>query len=360
MEKKLNLIEKHFSELEKLLAKPGITKDFLQYQKYVKERAALLPVIEKVREYHKIQKEIGNLKEIIHSEQDKELKLIAEDEIQEYEEKLRLLDKELNLLLTPEDPLAKKNVILEIRAGAGGEEAALFAADLFRMYSRYAEKKGWKSEILSAHPTDYGGFKEIIFLIQGKEVWADFKYEGGVHRVQRVPVTEAGGRIHTSTCSVVALPEAEEVDLEIKPEELRIDTFRASGKGGQHLQKTNSAVRITHLPTGLVVQSQDERSQWQNKNKALKVLRARLLALKSEKQEKTLSEKRKIQVGTMERAEKIRTYNFPQNRVTDHRIGLTLYNLKDIIDGELDKLFTALKKEKMATNEKELYTETSP
>jgi len=360
MEKKFISLEKRFQKLEELLSNPEVIKDLKRYQEYRKEYATLLLIMEKIREHRKVEKEIENLKGMVHNEKDKELKKLAEDELVSLEEKLGKLREEISLSLLPPDPFSEKNVILEIRAGAGGEEAALFVSDLYRMYTRYAEKKSWKIELLSVHPTDYGGFKEIIFLIQGKNVWTDFKYEGGVHRVQRVPITEASGRIHTSTCSVAVLPEAEEVDIEIKPEELRIDTFRASGKGGQHLQKTDSAVRITHLPTGLVVQSQDERSQWQNKNKALKILRARLLAKKCEEQEKSLSRDRKIQIGTMERAEKIRTYNFPQNRITDHRIGLTLYNLKEILNGELEPIFATLKKEEISTDEKKLYTQSSP
>lgn len=359
MEKKFVSLEKRFQELEGLLSQQEIIKDFKRSQEYRKEYANLLPTMGKIREYHKIKKEIENLKEMVKQEEDKELNKLAQDELVDLENKLKKLTEEIILSLLPSDPLNERNVILEIRAGAGGEESALFSADLYRMYARYAERKGWKMEILSGHPTDYGGFKEIFFLIQGKNVWADFKYEGGVHRVQRVPVTEASGRIHTSTCSVAVLPEAEDVDVEIKPEELRIDTFRASGKGGQHLQKTDSAVRITHLPTGIVAQSQDERSQGQNKNKSLKILRARLLAKKQEEQEKTLSRDRKRQIGTMERAEKIRTYNFPQNRFTDHRVGLNLYNLKEILDGDLEPIFAVLKKEEMLANEKELYAQTS-
>ncbi len=359
MEKKFVSLEKRFQELEGFLSQPEIIKDFKRSQEYRKEYANLLPTMGKIREYHKIKKEIENLKEMVKQEEDKELNKLAKDELVDLENKLKKLTEEIILSLLPSDPLSERNVILEIRAGAGGEESALFSADLYRMYARYAERKGWKMEILSGHPTDYGGFKEIVFLIQGKNVWADFKYEGGVHRVQRVPVTEASGRIHTSTCSVAVLPEAEDVDVEIKPEELRIDTFRASGKGGQHLQKTDSAVRITHLPTGIVAQSQDERSQGQNKNKALKILRARLLAKKQEEEEKTLSRDRKRQIGTMERAEKIRTYNFPQNRFTDHRVGLNLYNLKEILDGDLEPIFAVLKKEEMLANEKELYAQTS-
>lgn len=359
MERKFVSLEKRFQELEGLLSQPEIIKDFKRSQEYRKEYANLLPTMGKIREYHKIKKEIENLKEMVKQEEDKELNKLAKDELVDLENKLKKLTEEIILSLLPSDPLNERNVILEIRAGAGGEESALFSADLYRMYSRYAERKGWKMEILSGHPTDYGGFKEIVFLIQGKNVWADFKYEGGVHRVQRVPVTEASGRIHTSTCSVAVLPEAEDIDVEIKPEELRIDTFRASGKGGQHLQKTDSAVRITHLPTGIVAQSQDERSQGQNKNKSLKILRARLLAKKQEEEEKTLSRDRKRQIGTMERAEKIRTYNFPQNRFTDHRVGLNLYNLKEILDGDLEPIFAVLKKEEMLANEKELYAQTS-
>lgn len=344
MEKKLNALKKRLQELEKLLVEPEVMKDFPRYQKHTKEHAVLLSAMKKVREYEKAEEEIKKLRGMLPTEPDEELKKMIQEEIVQYEEKLECLANEIEQFLQPADPFSGKNVIMEIRAGAGGEEASLFVADLYRMYSRYTEKKGWKIEPLSAHSTDYRGFKEIIFLVQGKNVWNNLKYEGGVHRVQRVPLTEAGGRIHTSTCSVVVLPEAEEVDIEIKPEDLRIDTFRASGKGGQHLQKTDSAVRITHLPTGIAVQSQDERSQWQNKNKALKVLRARLLALKKGAQEKSLAQNRKTQIGTMERAEKIRTYNFPQNRVTDHRVGLTLYHLKETLDGELEPFITSLKK----------------
>ncbi|MFS8544492.1 MAG: peptide chain release factor 1, partial [Limnochordales bacterium] len=273
---------------------------------------------------------------------DPEMRELAREELARLSQREAELEKELRVLLLPKDPNDEKNIIVEIRAGAGGEEAALFAADLFRMYSRYAENRGWRVEMMSASPTELGGFKEVIFMVHGKNAYSRLKYESGVHRVQRVPTTEASGRIHTSTATVAVLPEAEEVDVEIRPEDLRIDVFRSGGHGGQSVNTTDSAVRITHLPTGIVVTCQDERSQLQNREKAMRVLRARLLDMKRREQEEELAAARRSQVGTGERSERIRTYNFPQGRMTDHRIGLTLYKLDAVLQGELDEVIDAL------------------
>jgi peptide chain release factor 1 len=279
---------------------------------------------------------------MLEVEEDDELRQLIKEEIKLLEEKIERLEKELPLLLLPKDPNDEKNVIVEIRAGAGGEEAALFAAELMRMYQRYAERKGWKVEVLDINETGLGGVKEVVLRIEGKGAYSRLKYESGVHRVQRVPVTEAGGRIHTSTATVAVLPEVDEVEVEIRPEDLKIETMRASGHGGQHVNRTESAVRITHLPTGIVVSCQNERSQHQNKATALRILRAKLYELYQREQQEKIQKERRSQVGTGERSEKIRTYNFPQNRVTDHRIGLTVYNLPEVLDGDLDEFIDAL------------------
>lgn len=338
---KLLTIEEKYEELTRLLANPSVLSDPQRYQKYSKEQAELQPLIEKIREYKKVIKEIEEAEEILRGG-DGDLRELAQAELSQLKERKPLLEKELKLLLLPKDPRDEKNVILEIRAGTGGEEAALFAADLFRMYSKYAESKRWKVEIIDMNSTGLGGIKEVIAVIQGKGAFSRLKYESGVHRVQRIPVTEAGGRIHTSTATVAILPEAEEVDVKIDEKDLRIDTFCSSGPGGQSVNTAYSAVRIVHIPTGIIVQCQDERSQLKNKEKAMKVLRAKLLEMERQRQEEERAKERRQQVGTAERSERIRTYNFPQNRVTDHRIGLTLYKLQDILDGNLDEIIDSL------------------
>ena len=339
---KLDSIEEKFNQLTKSLADPSIASDINKYRKLAKEHAELKEIVDKYREYKEVEKGIKEAEEIIADSSDSELKELAKEELRELKEKKEKLIKELKILLLPKDPNDKKNVILEIRAGAGGDEASLFAQELFRMYSRYAEKKGWNVEVLSTSFSAIGGFKEIIASIQGKKVYRRLKYESGVHRVQRIPQTESGGRIHTSTVTVAILPEAEEIDVEIDPKDLRIETFGASGPGGQHVNRTYSAVRITHIPSGIVVSCQDEKSQHRNREKALRILRSRLLEKMRMEREREIAEARRSQVGTGERSEKIRTYNFPQGRVTDHRINLTLYKLENVLDGELDEIIDNL------------------
>ncbi len=339
---KLAEIEEKFRKLEEELSKPEVYSDYEKMKRIAKEKAELEPIVEKFQKLKEVLKRIEECEEIIDQDADKELIELAKEELKALEEEKEQLESELKLLLLPKDPRDEKNIFLEIRAAAGGEEAALFAAELFRMYSRYAERKGWKVQLLDVNVTGRGGFKEVVALIEGKGAYSRLKYEVGVHRVQRVPETESGGRIHTSTATVAVLPEVEEFEVEIKPEELKIETFRASGPGGQHVNVTDSAIRITHLPTGIVVQCQDERSQHKNREKAMRILRAKLKEMMEKKQQEEISEERRKQVGTGERSEKIRTYNFPQNRVTDHRIGLTLYKLEDILDGDLDEIIDAL------------------
>ncbi len=341
MQNKLKGIEKRFLEIERLLSDPAIIADRKAYQAYSREHAELNPVVTAFREYEAIQAELESSRELL-KDSDPEIKDLAREEVDGLSAEIERLESELNTLMIPKDPLDDKNVIVEIRAGTGGDEAALFAGDLFRMYSRYAENNGWKVEIMTHHGTGVGGFKEVIALVNGKGAYSCFKYESGTHRVQRVPTTEAQGRIHTSAVTVAVLPEAEEVELDIDPHELKIDVYRSSGPGGQSVNTTDSAVRITHLPTGVVVICQDEKSQHKNKAKAMKVLRSRLLDTLIREQDQERSAARKNQIGSGDRSGRIRTYNFPQGRVSDHRIGLTLYKLDAVIQGDLDEIVSSL------------------
>ena len=327
------------------LADPAVLQDPDRYRRLAKEVADREEVATRVAQYERAEKELAEVRELLREDDAKaaDLRELAAEEEARLEARLEQLERELRELLAPRDPNDERNVFLEVRAGAGGEEAALFAADLVRMYARYAERHGWRAELVDANPTELGGFKEAVLLIEGKGAYSRLKFESGVHRVQRVPVTEASGRIHTSTATVAVLPEAQEVEVDIDPEDLRIDVYRSTGHGGQSVNTTDSAVRITHLPTGIVVTCQDERSQLKNKEKALRVLRARLLDRAKEAQKEQIDEARRSQVGTGERSERIRTYNFPQGRVTDHRIGLTLYRLEQFLDGELDEMIDALR-----------------
>ena len=336
-------MERRLDELNQKLSDPNVVNDTKQYAELMREHKQLTPIIEKFKEYCSAKNNFDEAKELLDAGGlDKELKEMAQAELEESKELMEKFTSELKIMLLPHDPNDDKNVIIEIRGGAGGEEASLFANSLYRMYTMYAESKGWKQEILSANPTELGGFKEISFSIEGEGAYSRLKYESGVHRVQRVPETESQGRIHTSTVTVAVLVEADEVELEINPSDLKIDVFRASGAGGQHINKTESSVRITHLPTGVVVECQDERSQYKNKDRAMKILRSRLYdSLLAEQNEKIASERRS-QVGTGDRSERIRTYNYPQGRFTDHRIGLTLYQLESILNGNLDEVFDAL------------------
>ena len=341
MIKRLESVEKRFIELEKELSDPDVVSDLENYRELAKEHSDLDPVVRIFRQYLELERELHDNEELLE-DTDEDIQELAREEIAEIKQKVKKTEEELKSLLVPRDPNDEKNVILEIRAGTGGDEAALFVADLFRMYSRYAEQNSWKVEVLSSHSTGIGGFKEIILAVDGKGAYSRLKFESGVHRVQRVPVTESQGRIHTSAITVAVLPEAEEVDVAIDPFDLRVDVYRSSGPGGQSVNTTDSAVRITHLPTGLVVTCQDEKSQHKNKAKAMKVLRSRLLDVMRREQEEKIAEDRRIQVGSGDRSERIRTYNFPQNRLTDHRINLTLYKLESILHGELDQVIDPL------------------
>ncbi|OEU68239.1 MAG: peptide chain release factor 1 [Desulfobacterales bacterium PC51MH44] len=338
---KLTGVENRFLEVEKLLSDPKIVQDREAYQKYSREHADLNKIVSVFRKYKQTITELNDSMELL-KDGDPDIKAMARAEVEALTLKKNSFENDLKKLLLPKDPNDDKNVLIEIRAGTGGEEAGLFASDLFRMYSRYAENKNWKVEVMTHHPTDVGGLKEIIAMIHGKGAYSCFKYESGIHRVQRVPTTEAQGRVHTSAVTVAVLPEAEDVELHIDPSEIKVDVFRATGPGGQSVNTTDSAVRLTHLPTGIMVTCQDEKSQLKNKNKAMKVLRARILDDMIKEQDAKRSEERKSQIGDGDRSGKIRTYNFPQGRVTDHRIGLTIYRLESILQGEIDKIIEEL------------------
>ena len=338
---KLEKLEQRYNELELELVKPEVLADMDLYRKTAKARADLEPIVLAFREYRSLQSQLEENRELL-SDEDHDIREMAQEEIRRIEKELPEREQKLRIMLLPPDPLDEKNTVLEVRAGTGGDEAALFAADLFHMYCRYTELMHWKVEIISEMPTDGGGYKEVIALVSGKRVYSHLRYESGTHRVQRVPVTESQGRIHTSAATVAVLPEAEEVDVDIKPEDLRIDVYRASGAGGQHVNKTESAVRITHIPTGIVVTCEDERSQHKNKARAMKVLASRILQAEQEKQHSSEAAERRSQVGSGDRSERIRTYNFPQGRVTDHRINLTMYSLDRFMEGEIEDMVEAL------------------
>jgi peptide chain release factor 1 len=339
---KLDFIQGKYSELNRKIANPEVINNQPEWQKYIKEIADIEPIVNQYKEYKEIKERIQEAKMILEESSDEELREIAKVELSEQEEKIEGIEHQLKLLLIPKDPNDEKNVIVEIRAGAGGDEAGLFAGDLLRMYTRYAERHRWKVEMMSLNETGVGGIKEVIFLIKGKGAFSRLKYESGVHRVQRIPVTESGGRIHTSTATVAVLPEADDVEIDIGPNDVRVDVFRSSGNGGQSVNTTDSAVRLTHIPTGIVVSCQDEKSQLKNKEKAFKILKARLYDKMMEEQNAEIAEERKSQVGTGDRSERIRTYNFPQGRITEHRINLTLYKLDYFLDGDIDELIGAL------------------
>lgn len=350
---KLEGILKRYNDLSKKLSDPEVISNSENFKKYSREFIEVKPVVERYNELKKIEQEILGAQELLNSE-DEELKLLGKEEIEILQHKKDDIISEIKILLIPKDPFENKNVIMEIRAGVGGEEAALFVKDLFRMYMAYAENKSWKTELLDSHSTDLGGFKEVIFSISGKDVYKYLKYESGAHRVQRVPETEASGRIHTSTATVAVLPEAEDIEFEINPDDLRIDVFHASGHGGQNVQKVSTAIRIVHKPTGIMVTCQDERSQLQNKLKAMRILRARLYDIFEQDKEKEIASARRAQIGRGYRNERIRTYNFPQGRVTDHRINLSIYNIQSIMEGNLDELINALIEEEQKEKFEEL------
>ena len=342
MIEQLQAVRARYDEINCLLQDPTVIQDNARYAKLMKEYKNLTPIAQTYDTYRASCDAMQQAKEILEEGGDEELKALAQDELKENKARAEALEEELKILLLPKDENDERSVIMEIRGGAGGEEAALFAHSLQRMYTMYAESRGWRVEVLNINETELGGVKEVSFSIEGESVYSYMKFESGVHRVQRVPETETQGRVHTSTVTVAVMPEAEEVDVQINPADLKIDTFRSSGAGGQHINKTSSAIRVTHLPTGMVVECQDERSQYKNKDKALKVLRSRLLEQEQKKQSQEIAEQRRSQVGTGDRSERIRTYNYPQGRVTDHRIGLTLYKLNTVLDGDMDEVVQAL------------------
>jgi peptide chain release factor 1 len=339
---KLALVEERYKELNRLMADPEIATDHIRLKELAQEQAEIKELVQIYRQYKANEQELSETEAMLQEGGDEELEELVKEEIERLTARQEKLYEKLKLMLLPRDPKDKKNVIMEIRAGAGGDEAGLFGADLYRMYTRYAESHGWSTELLSSNTTGIGGFKEVIFSIEGKGAYSRLKYESGVHRVQRVPITEGSGRIHTSTATVAVLPEMDEVEVEIEPGDLEVEVYRSSGPGGQHMQKNATAVRVTHLPTGMVVSCESERSQFQNKERAMAILRARLYAIEEQKQLEERGETRRLQVGTGERSEKIRTYNFPQNRVTDHRISLTSYRMENILDGDLDEFIDEL------------------
>ncbi len=340
---KLALVEERFEEICQKLYDPAVIADLEQYSSLLKEHKNLEPIITKYREYKAADEALRESRTMLdEGGLDKDFREMVQEEYENAKESTATLYEELKILLLPKDPNDERNVIVEIRGGAGGEESALFAGVLYRMYSMYAEARRWKTEVLSSNPTELGGFKEVSFMISGEGAYSRFKFESGVHRVQRVPETETQGRIHTSTATVAVLPEAQDVDVEINPTDLQIDTFRASGAGGQHVNKTESAIRIIHIPTGTIVECQDERSQHKNKDKAMKILRSKILEAEREKQMSSIADERKSQVGTGDRSERIRTYNYPQGRISDHRIGLTIYKLEQFLNGDLDEVIDAL------------------
>jgi peptide chain release factor 1 len=342
MLEKVKLIEERYEELNRLMADPEVVTDYVQVAEYAQEQSELEELVQAYRRYNALEQELADTHELMELEDGAGMRELAEQEIVRLEAEMEALYEEMRLLLLPRDPNDDKNVIMEIRAGAGGDEAGIFASDLHRMYTRYAEAQRWKTDLLSAHGTGVGGFKEVIFEIAGKGAYSRLKFESGVHRVQRVPVTESQGRIHTSTATVAVLPEIDDVEIDINPADLEVDVYISSGPGGQHMQKNATAVRITHKPTGMIVACESERSQTQNRERAMAVLRARLYEAEQRRQIEERGEERRLQVGSGERSEKIRTYNYPQNRVTDHRIGLTLYRLETIVDGDLDEIIDEL------------------
>lgn len=332
----------HYEELMLELNNPSVAEDQNRFRKLMKEQADLAPLVDAYKEYKQAKQDEQDSLALLEEEKDEEMRELAKEELSDAKKRIEELENQLKILLLPKDPNDEKNIIMEIRAGAGGDEAALFAAELYRMYVNYAESQRWKVELVSVNENGIGGFKEVVAMITGKGAYSKLKYESGVHRVQRVPETETQGRIHTSTVTVAVLPEVDDVEVEINPKDLQIDTYRSGGAGGQHVNKTESAIRITHLPTGTVVECQDERSQYKNKDKAMKILRSRIYEKMQREQEEKIASERKLQVGAGDRAERIRTYNYPQGRVTDHRIGLTLYKLEQILNGDLTELFDAL------------------